>query len=115
MPDRRHISELKNLLLKQQKELLALGRTGADAAAVVELDQARVGRLSRMDALQGQAISLQTQYRREIRLQQIAAALLRIQRDDYGCCSECGEAIAVARLRFDPAATLCFDCANEKS
>ena len=115
MPDSTTLSELKNLLLRQQEELLALDQTGADAAAVVELDQARVGRLSRMDALQGQAISQQTQRRREIRLQQIAAALVRIQRDSYGYCSECGEEIAIARLRFDPAAILCFDCANEKS
>jgi len=53
--------------------------------------------------------------RREIQLHKIAAALKRIERDDFGYCAECGEEIAFKRLEFDPAATLCIDCANDKS
>ena len=115
MPDQKQIAELKALLLKQQEALLALEQTGNAAAAVVELDQTRVGRLSRMDALQGQAISQERARRRELQLQKITAALIRITRKDYGYCPECGEEIAFRRLVFDPATTLCIDCANEKS
>jgi len=115
LPDRNQIVELKALLLKQQDSLIELEQTGAEAAAIVELDQTRVGRLSRMDALQGQAMSQQRERRREIQLHKIAAALKRIERDDYGYCTECGEEIAYRRLVFDPATTLCIDCANEKS
>ncbi len=94
---------------------MQLEKTGTEAAAVVELDQTRVGRLSRMDALQGQAMSQERERRRLIQLQKIAAALKRIEHDDYGYCTECGEEIAFKRLEFDPAITLCFSCADEKS
>ena len=115
LPDPSQIDELKALLLKQRDALVELEQTGAEAAAVVELDQTRVGRLSRMDALQGQAMSQERARRRELQLHRITAALKRIERDDYGCCTECGEDIAFKRLVFDPATTLCIDCANEKS
>ena len=114
MPDQNQIAELKNLLLGRQQELLAYEQTGSEAAGIVELDQTRVGRLSRMDALQGQAMSQERERRRKLQLQNIASALRRIDRDDYGYCDECGEEIAFKRLQFDPAATLCFNCANEK-
>jgi DnaK suppressor protein len=113
--DQNQIHEFKKLLLKQQRELMELQQTGGDAAAVVELDQTRVGRLSRMDALQGQAMSLERERRRDIQLQKIATALRRIEKDDYGYCTECGDEIAFKRLQFDPAASLCFNCANDKS
>ena len=115
MPDQDQIDELKAQLLKQQGALMDLEQTGTDAAAVVELDQTRVGRLSRMDALQDQAMSQERARRREIQLHKIASALKRIEHDDYGYCAECGEDIAFRRLVFDPATTLCIDCANDKS
>ena len=115
MPDRKQIAELKQILHKQQQELMALEQTGNEAAAVVELDQTRVGRLSRMDALQGQAMSQERIRRRELQRNRIAAALARIKQDDYGYCTECGEEIAFERLKIDPTATLCISCANEKS
>jgi DnaK suppressor protein len=115
LPDQNQIDELKALLLKQQDALIELEQTGTEAATIVELDQTRVGRLSRMDALQVQAMSQQRERRRENQLHKIAAALKRIERDDYGYCTECGEEIAYRRLVFDPAATLCIDCANETS
>lgn len=109
------IQELKNILLKQQEDLAALEQTGADAASVVELDQTRVGRLSRMDALQGQAMSQERLRRRQIQIQNISAALSRIDHEDYGYCAECGNEIPFKRLLFDPATTLCITCANDKT
>jgi DnaK suppressor protein len=115
LPDQNQIVELKALLLKQREALMGLEQTGTDATAVVELDQTRVGRLSRMDALQAQAMSQERERRRELQLQKIAAALKRIECDDYGYCTECGEDIVFRRLVFDPATTLCINCANDKS
>ena len=115
MPDRHQILELQHLLRKQQQELTELEQTSTEAAAVVELDQTRVGRLSRMDALQNQAISQERKRRRVLQLQKIAAALRRIERQDYGYCSQCGDEIAFKRLQFDPTVSLCFNCANEDS
>lgn len=104
--------EIKQQLLGLQKALRELEDTGNDAASIVELDQSRVGRLSRMDALQGQAMSLETKRRREIELQNISSALRRITNGDYGYCVRCGEQIAIKRLEHNPAAPLCVDCAS---
>jgi DnaK suppressor protein len=79
----------------------------------VELDQARVGRLSRMDALQVKEMAAETARRRDAELNRIAAALARIKDGEFGWCLNCGEAIAPKRLENDPAAPNCFGCAGK--
>jgi DnaK suppressor protein len=93
-------------------DLLTAAATGAGASQIVELDQARVGRLSRMDALQAQAMSQASDQRREMMLRKITAAVGRIENDSYGACQSCDEAISRKRLEFDPTALLCIDCAS---
>jgi len=100
-------------LLQLQQQLFADAETGSEAAGIVELDQARVGRLSRMDALQGQAMSQAMKQRREIEIKKTDAALERIERGAYGCCVSCEEDIAIKRLEFDPTASQCIHCANK--
>jgi len=90
-----------------------LDKTGDDAAKVVELDQSRVGRISRMDALQGQAMSQEVKRRRKIEQQKITAALNRLESDNYGYCSKCENKIAIKRLELDPSVSLCIDCASK--
>ena len=102
----------KSLLHKQKAELLEVDETGEQAEEVVELDQTRIGRLSRMDAMQAQAMSLETGRRRRQHMIEIDAALERIKSGDYGVCFECDELINPARLAADPAATLCIACAE---
>ena len=80
---------------------------------MVELDQARVGRLSRMDALQGQAMSVASKQRRALQLKKIDAALQRLEAGESGLCLTCDEPINERRLQVDPTATLCIDCAAE--
>jgi len=96
-----------------QDELTDQRETGREAEKTVELDQTSVGRLSRMDALQGQAMSQESGRRRDASLQKIAAALGRLDRGEYGDCLVCEEPIALQRLEFDPAVTLCIDCARK--
>ena len=50
--------------------------------------------------------------RRNIELRKIDAALARLDSGDYGWCVHCGEEIAAARLRLDPAVPVCIDCAQ---
>ncbi len=102
----------RRLLIELREQLTALEATGAAAAETVDLDQTRVGRLSRMDALQAQAMSQASNRRRQAVLGAIEAALKRIQRGDYGECRECGEYINPKRLEFDPTVRLCIDCAS---
>jgi DnaK suppressor protein len=104
----------RRLLLSLRNELVAAEETGGEAEGVVELDQARTGRLTRMDALQAQAMSKATGQLRRQKLLQIAAALERIENDEFGWCGECGEAIAKARLEFDPTVLFCIDCAAQR-
>lgn len=96
-------------LREQLREELA---DGSEAGATVELDQARVGRLSRMDALQAQAMSRETSRRIRARLARISVAIARVDSGEYGYCEECGESIAPGRLDADPLATLCIQCAS---
>ena len=111
--DEDQIECFRRQLLQQQQELLGLQETADAASGTVELDQTSVGRLSRMDALQGQAMSRERDRRRQIELQKIAAALRRIKAGDYGDCVRCGEEIAIRRLELDPATALCIDCASK--
>ena len=102
----------ESLLLKLKAELQKAGETGEQAEDVVELDQTRVGRLSRMDALQAQAMSKETGRRRREQLVKIDAALERVDAGEFGGCLECGEGIHSGRLNADPTATLCIVCAE---
>ena len=110
--DMKNADTYRQRLVTLREELVEERRDGDEAAGTVELDQARVGRLSRMDALQAQAMSREAQRRRQQHMQQVDAALRRIDEGDYGYCLECGEEIAPARLDFDPAAALCIRCAS---
>jgi DnaK suppressor protein len=105
-------TDMLERLHRLRAKLLAAAATGADASQIVELDQARVGRLSRMDALQAQAMSQASDQRREAMLRKITAAIGRIENDSYGACRSCDEAISRKRLEFDPTSLLCIDCAS---
>jgi len=106
------IPALRRKLLDLREEMQGLARTADDSSQVVELDQARVGRLSRMDAMQAQAMSQAAGRRRELMLKNITAALARMDNNDYGYCMSCDEAINPKRLAYDPTATLCVACAG---
>ncbi len=91
-----------------------LAREDESAAAwrkPVELDQQSVGRLSRMDAMQQQAMADAEGRRRKADIARIDAALVRIEEGEFGWCLSCGEAIAPARLEVDPMAAQCIGCA----
>lgn len=96
-------------------EAAALKDSTAETAAdrrPVELDQQSVGRLSRQDALQMQAMAKAQDVRRAARGRAIAAALARIDKADFGWCEDCGDFIGQARLDLDPCVTRCIDCAR---
>ena len=106
------INALQQALIAMRSDLLDLRRTTKDAHAPVELDQQSVGRLSRMDAMQGQAMALEQDRRREEQISRIDAALRRIESGDYGYCVKCNEPISAKRLDLDPATAVCIDCAS---
>ncbi len=94
-----------------QSDLNGQDDMGKDGQRTVTLDQQSVGRLSRMDALQQQAMAKATQARRDQQKLRIGAALLRLDEGEFGYCLTCGEGIAVKRLEFDPSLATCLSCA----
>ena len=109
------LEEFRKRLLEEQHKLLASEADRRTSAATVELDQTRTGRLSRMDALQSQAMAKASNERAARRAQLIAAALRRIESGEFGECRECGEEIAERRLEADPCALFCIGCAEKRS
>jgi DnaK suppressor protein len=108
-------SVIEDLRSRLEAEHAAIGRDadlGADDRAVVALDQQSIGRLSRMDAMQRQAMAAAQHRRTQARLGAIAAALARIAEAEYGYCLECGDEIAIRRLEIDPTLTTCVACAR---
>ncbi len=104
----------KRQLIELRDELLRAEQAGSEGAKTVELDQSRVGRLSRMDALQAQAMSLDAERRRRLTIQRAEAALARIENGEFGLCTRCEEEINPKRLELDPTTLLCIDCANKE-
>lgn len=103
----------KQLLKSKQRELIQTKRAAVESTQTVSLDQSSVGRLSRMDAMQSQAMALAGKRRCEIQLQRIRAALERLDNGEYGNCAVCEGEIDQRRLRVDPANPLCVDCADK--
>lgn len=93
-------------------ELHAHSASGAEDRRTVELDQQSVGRLSRMDALQRQAMAKATEARRAGLEKRIRAALARIAAGEFGYCGDCGDEIAQRRLDLDPTVPTCISCAR---
>jgi len=104
--------KIRKTLTELKLELEAMSELSEDARATVELDQQSVGRLSRMDALQGQAMAQASERQRRANIQRIDAALNRLDNGEYGFCVECGEDIGEKRLAVDPAAAFCITCAR---
>ncbi|MFT3857010.1 MAG: TraR/DksA family transcriptional regulator [Aquabacterium sp.] len=46
----------------------------------------------------------------QVELKACSEALKRIDRGDYGCCEECGDAIGLQRLEVVPDARYCVSC-----
>tara|TARA_Y100001954_G_C15462586_1_gene431596 strand:- start:7 stop:339 length:333 start_codon:yes stop_codon:yes gene_type:complete len=106
----------EKIFFKQLEEkkltLESLIVSAKSSAKAVELDQTKIGRLSRMDAIQRQAMAIETERRRKLDLRRVEAAIERLKRGDFGYCIVCDEKIPFKRLKFDPACTTCITCAK---
>jgi DnaK suppressor protein len=96
-------------LIRELESLSAALESRSDDGAV-ELDQTRIGRVSRIDAIQQQQMSQGLRERMQRQRIRIEAALRRLQDGSYGSCCSCGEDITPARLEADPSAPFCTEC-----
>ena len=104
------MSDPKTTLQDRLRALDAEDAAAHDATRPVTLDQQSTGRLTRMDALQNQAMAQAQVRRRAAERQRIRAALKRIEEGEWGYCTDCGEEIDAARLNADPAIPRCREC-----
>lgn len=105
-PETRIRARIRNRLA----ELNQQDHTTQKDRATVTLDQQSVGRLSRMDALQQQAMANATHQRRQNERLRLNAALQRLKDGEYGACLDCGDEISPERLAFDPTMVRCIAC-----
>lgn len=103
------------MLLEEKQQILEQSEGSSADRAPVQLDQQSVGRLSRMDSMQMQAMAKAVEQRRRARLSRIEQALARLDAGDFGNCGSCGEFIGTKRLQIDPAAVACVECASGRA
>ena len=99
-------------LARRKVELEEMSKLSEEARSTVTLDQQAVGRLSRMDSMQQQAMAEAQERLRQRDLLRIEMAERRINNDDYGHCTECDAEIPDGRLEIDPMAEKCVGCAS---
>jgi DnaK suppressor protein len=110
-----NMATAKKRLLERKAELESLTAMTCEDRSPVQFDQQSVGRLSRMDSLQMQAMAQAAERNRAAEITRIENALHRIETNEYGYCLDCGEPIAQKRLEVDPVAALCIHCAGSRS
>jgi DnaK suppressor protein len=108
--------ELKTVFLPRLRDELDALRSASVWTAAdrrpVQLDQQSVGRLSRMDAMQQQAMAAAQETWRHGRIRALEAAIRRIESGAFGFCGDRGEFIGIRRLELEPTVTRCRDCAG---
>lgn len=101
---------IKSELMQLEEDV----RQAESSAATVVLDQSSVGRLSRMDAMQQQAMAQGMRARLATQKRRLEAALARIDAGSFGSCCQCGAELEPARLQADPTTVFCPECVAER-
>ena len=105
---------IQNAILKQINEIdLSLSQVGE--TETVDLDQSRMGRLSRVDAIFRQEMALQQRENMKNRKGDLQQALFQLKRnsDSFGFCIDCEDLISIPRLVANPSAKRCIECQTD--
>jgi RNA polymerase-binding transcription factor len=105
-------AELHQLLLNLKAETEGLIQSSAASSQIVDLGQP-IGRLSRMDALQQQAMAKANSNGLKKSLQLIESALQAFRQERYGDCRRCEEPIGYPRLKARPESPFCLECQTQ--
>ena len=108
------LDELRRDLEGLARELREALDESATAARPVELDQAAVGRVSRVDAIQQQKMVEAGRRAQSARLVLVQSALRRFDEDEYGDCLDCGDGVAFGRLKARPETLFCIGCQSAR-
>ena len=107
------VALLRDKLVALEGELRVAVEAAAEGARPVDLDEP-IGRLSRMEAIQQKEMASANRATLQTRLRQTAAALKRIQSDEYGLCTACEEPIGFKRLVARPESPMCLGCQSAR-
>ena len=103
---------IKESIIKQIDEFEADIVLLKEAAKPIAPDSA-YGRVSRMDAINNKAIVDASLKDKETTVQRFKYTLTKIDSEDYGKCSRCGNYINIKRLMSIPYVNLCISCARK--
>lgn len=106
------IQALEREMSDEVERLESRMASSRDTVRPVELDPGSVGRLSRMDELQNQAMARNLRDREHRRLEELQRALERIPVGTYGTCGSCGGEIPYPRLEAFPETSTCVRCSR---
>ncbi len=109
-------AELQHFAEKLQQlkiEIEQLLSDSVDSSRPVDLGLS-IGRLSRVDALQQQAMAKANREAHQRRLVLIDAALRTLKGGRYGLCRSCEEPISLKRLEARPETPFCLECQAER-
>ena len=107
MSNKTFLSKMKEQLLAQKKEILAQSQLERD----IDMDG------DETDLIQGNMIAEMNSRltsRATFKLKQIDEALRRIEKQTYGLCQDCDEAIPEKRLLLNPHFQTCVTCAEDR-
>lgn len=104
------LEQLKARLADIEQQLHEFLNLDEVAAETVELDQSKVGRLSRIDALQQQAMAQASSEAHHQQLAKVHRAMQKLEEGEYGYCEECGKPIPFKRLQIQPESDFCVEC-----
>lgn len=110
--DKTQLDQYRDRLLETLLTLQTLDTATQASRETVQLDQQSVGRLSRMDAMQQQAMANATFQRRQLEKKRLSAALERLDAGEFGYCLDCGDLIGARRLELEPTTIKCISCAR---
>lgn len=97
--------ELRRTLSRLERGMKSNGNGRA-----TDLDQSAVGRLSRIEALQNAGLTQNLHARERQQLEEVVAALHRLDDGSYGLCTSCRGPIRYERLLVFPETRTCNSC-----
>jgi DnaK suppressor protein len=71
-----------------------------------------IGRVSRMDAINNNSVTLAALRKAEEKLSALNRVLDKIDTPEFGICLKCKQPIPIERLLFRPQSLLCVNCAG---